>query len=60
MKRRVLAGVMSGRALVWLDVGPVPVADKQNPRMAALLAARQAREALWKQARRSWTPPQWH
>ena len=55
---RVLAGVMTGRAMVWLDAGPVPVADEQDPRMAALLADRQAREALWKQGRRAWAPPQ--
>lgn len=54
---RVLAGVMTGRAMVWLDAGPVPVADEQDPRLAALLADRRAREALWKQGRRSWTPP---
>jgi hypothetical protein len=55
---RVLAGVMTGRAMVWLDAGPLPVADEQDPRLAALLADRRAREALWKQGRRSWTPPQ--
>ena len=51
-------GVMTGRAMVWLDAGPLPVADEQDPRLAALLADRRAREALWKQGRRSWTPPQ--
>ena len=25
---RVLAGVMTGRAMVWLDAGPAPVADE--------------------------------
>ncbi len=55
---RVLAGVMTGRAMVWLDAGPVPVADEQDPRLAALLADRRAREALWRQGRRAWAPPQ--
>lgn len=55
---RVLAGVMTGRAMVWLDAGPAPVADEQDPRLAALLADRRAREALWRQGRRAWTPPQ--
>ena len=54
---RVLAGVITRRALVWLDAGPVPVADVQDPRMQALLADRHAREALWRQSRRGWTPP---
>lgn len=54
---RVLAGVRTGRALVWLDAGPVPVAATEDPRLQALLADRQAREALWRQARRTWTPP---
>ena len=54
---RVLAGVITGRAMVWLDAGPIPVADEQDPRLQALLADRRAREALWKQGRRTWTPP---
>jgi hypothetical protein len=48
---RVLAGVQTGLALVWLDAGPVPVAPADDPRIQALLADRQAREALWRQAR---------
>jgi hypothetical protein len=56
-RRARLAGV-TGRAMVWLDAGPLPVADEQDPRLAALLADRRAGEALWKQGRRSWTPPQ--
>ena len=55
---RVLAGVMTGRAMVWLDAGPVPVADEQDPRLSALLADRRAREALWRQGRRAWASPQ--
>ena len=55
---RVLAGVMTGRAMVWLDAGPAPVADEQDPRRAAQLADCQAREALWRQGRRAWAPPQ--
>lgn len=54
---RVMAGVMTGRALVWLDAGPAPVADARDPRLAALLADRRAREAQWSQGRRAWTPP---
>ena len=54
---RVLAGVMTGRAMVWLDAGPMPVADADDPRLQALLADRSAREALWRQGRRSWAPP---
>ena len=54
---RVMAGVLTGRALVWLDAGPVPVADTQDTRLQALVADRRAREALWQQGRRTWTPP---
>jgi hypothetical protein len=54
---RVLAGVQTGRALVWMDAGPVPVGDAADPRLQALLADRHAREALWQQGRRAWTPP---
>ncbi len=54
---RVLAGVQTGRALVWLDAGPAPVADPADPRLRALLADRHAREAMWQQGRCGWTPP---
>lgn len=54
---RVMAGVVTGRAMVWLDAGPAPVADSQDPRLQALLVDRRAREALWRQGRRAWTPP---
>jgi hypothetical protein len=53
---RVLAGVMTGRALVWLDAGPVPVADAQDPRLQALLVDRQAREAMWNRGRHAVVP----
>ncbi len=53
---RVLAGVSTGRALVWLDAGPAPVADQHDPRLRALLADRRAREALWQMGRRGWSP----
>ena len=53
---RVLAGVQTRTALVWIDAGPVPVADAADPRLQALLADRRAREALWKESRRTWRP----
>jgi hypothetical protein len=49
---RVLAGVITGRALVWLDAGPAPVPDPQDPRLQALLKDREQRQALWRQVRR--------
>jgi hypothetical protein len=54
---RVLAGVRTSKALVWLDAGPLPVVTAEDPRMRALLADRQAREALWRAGRRTWMPP---
>lgn len=54
---RVLAGVATRQALVWLDAGPLPVGSEQDPRLQALLADRRAREALWKESRRAWRPP---
>lgn len=54
---RVLAGVRTRQALVWLDAGPQPVSGEDDPRLRALLADRRAREALWRQGRRGFTPP---
>ena len=54
---RVLAGVATRQALVWLDAGPAPLPDAADPRLQALLADRQARQALWRAGRRGWTPP---
>lgn len=54
---RVMAGVLTGRALVWFDAGPAPVPAANDTRMQALLEDRHTREALWRQSRRPWLPP---
>lgn len=53
---RVLAGVQTRQALVWLDAGPKPVLETSDPRLQRLLADRQAREALWRKATRPVAP----
>lgn len=54
---RVLAGVQTRQALVWLDAGPKPVLETSDPRLQRLLADRQAREALWRKATRPLAMP---
>jgi len=53
---RVLAGVQTRQALVWLDAGPVPVIAPSDPRLQRLLADRKACEQVWRQARKPWGP----
>ncbi len=54
---RVLAGVQTRLALVWLDAGPTPVIEANDPRLQRLLADRKAREQLWRMARKTWQAP---
>lgn len=49
---RVLAGVQTRQALVWLDAGPIPILEPSDQRLRHLLADRKAREPLWRLARR--------
>lgn len=48
---RVLAGVQTRQALIWMDAGPQPVVSPQDPRLQALLADRQARNDAWSKTR---------
>lgn len=48
---RVLAGVQTRCALVWLDAGAAPEVDPNDPRLQQLLADRRAREERWRQGR---------
>lgn len=54
---RVLAGVQTRQALVWLDAGPTPVIEASDPRLQRLLADRKACEQLWRMARKPWQAP---
>jgi hypothetical protein len=45
---RVLAGIQTRQALIWMDAGPQPAVSQQDPRMQALLADREARNQAWR------------
>ncbi len=53
---RVLAGVVTERALVWLDAGPAPAPDPADPRLQMLLRDQQARDAQRQKSRGMRTP----
>jgi hypothetical protein len=44
---RVLAGIQTRQALIWMDAGPQPAVSQQDPRIQALLADREARNQAW-------------